>query len=162
MAEKHEQVDSDVPEGYTPEQWAEYQADPVGFCIKELNNQDQSVRFNAVDILRGCAGDAKAAIPALCELLEKEQVTTIRAQCAWALEEICERVDPESAGQAVTPLARALDDSDAEVRTLAAKALGAIGKPAKSARPELMKMLNDSNAEVREAVEAALEAIDRE
>jgi HEAT repeat protein len=71
-------------------------------------------------------------------------------------------VDPESAGQAATPLARALGDSDAEVRTLAAKALGAIGKAAKSAKPELMKALEHSDAEVRKAVEAALEAIDRE
>jgi HEAT repeat protein len=162
MAKKHKQENSDVPEGYTPEQWAEYQADPVGFCIKELSNEDQSVRFNAVDILRGCAGDAKAAIPALCELLGKEQVTTTRAQCAFALEEICERVDPESAGQAVTPLARALGDSDAEVRTLAANALRAIGEPAKSAKQDLMKALEDSNADVREAVESALEAISGE
>jgi len=161
MAKKHQQEKSDVPEGYTPEQWAEYQADPVGFCIKELSNPDGCVRFNAVDILRGCAGDAKAAIPALCELLGKEQVTTIRAQCAWALQDICERVDPESAGQAVTPLARALGDSDWEMRSLAANALGAIGKPAKGAKPESMKALKDSNAEVREAVEGALEWIDR-
>jgi hypothetical protein len=45
----------DVPEGYTPEQWAEYESDPVGFCIKELSSNDTTVRFNAVDILRGCA-----------------------------------------------------------------------------------------------------------
>ena len=160
MADERQQ--SDVPEGYTPKQWAEYQADPVGFCIKELSNQDDSIRFNAVDILRGCAGDAKAAIPALCDLLGKEKVTTIRAQCAWALQDICERVEPGSAGQAVRPLARALGDVDAEVRTLAANALGAIGKPAKSAKPDLVKALKDSNAEVRGAAEAALGAIDRE
>ena len=106
----NERQQSDVPEGYTPKQWAEYQEDPIGFCIKELSNQDDSIRFNAVDILRGCAGDAKDAIPALCDLLGKEKVTTIRAQCAWALQDICERVDPESAGQAVKPLARALGD----------------------------------------------------
>jgi len=153
---------SDVPNGYTPEQWAEYQADPVGFCIKELSNQDQSVRFNAVDILRGCAGDAKAAIPALCDLLVTEKVTTVRAQCAWALQEICERVEPESAGQAVTPLAGALGDPDAEVRTLAANALGAIGKPAESAKPELTKALNDSSPDVRGAAEAALKWIDQQ
>jgi HEAT repeat protein len=153
---------SDVPKEYTPEQWAEYQADPVGFCVKELSNQDQSVRFNAVDILRGCAGDAKAAIPALCDLLLTEKVTTVRAQCAWALQEICESVEPETAGQAVTPLAGALGDPDADVRTLAANALGAIGKPAESAKPELMKALNDSSPDVRGAAEAALKWIDRQ
>lgn len=162
MANKRKEPQSDVPEGYTPEQWAEYQADPVGFCIKELNNKDSDVRFNAVDILRGCAGDAKAAIPALCGLLGKEKVATIRAQCAWALQEICERVDARSAKQAVTPLAHALRDTDAEVRTLAANALGAIGEPARSAKPELLKALKDRNEDVREAAEEALEAIDSE
>jgi HEAT repeat protein len=160
MAKKRKDKRADVPEGYTPEQWAEYQADPVGFCIKELNSKDSNVRFNAVDILRGCAGDAKAAIPALCDLLEIEKVTTIRAQCAWALQDICERVDARSARHAVAPLAKALRDSDAEVRTLAANALRAIGKPAKSAKPDLVHALKDRNADVREAVEEALEVID--
>src|SRR5262249_16992489 len=81
MAKKRKEPQAEVPEGYTPEQWAEYQADPVGFCIKELKSKTSDVRFNAVDILRGCAGDAKAAIPALCELLGKEKVATVRAQC---------------------------------------------------------------------------------
>jgi HEAT repeat protein len=160
MTKKRKDMEADVPEGYTPEQWAEYQADPVGFCIKELNSKDSDVRFNAVDILRGCAGDAKAAIPALCNLLGKEKVATIRAQCAWALQDICERVDARSAKHAVGPLAHALRDSNAEVRTLAANALRAIGKPARSAKPDLMTARKDRNADVREAVEEALEAID--
>ena len=162
MAKKRKEPQDDVPEGYTPEQWAEYQADPVGFCIKDLNSKDSDVRFNAVDILRGCAGDAKAAIPALCDLLGKEKVATIRAQIAWALQDICERVDARSAKQAVGPLANALRDSDAEVRTLAANALRAIGNPAKSAKPDLVKALKDRNADVREAAEEALEVIDAE
>jgi HEAT repeat protein len=162
MAKKRREKEADIPEGYTPEQWAEYQADPVGFCVKELNSKDSDVRFNAVDILRGCAGDAKAAIPALCDLLEKEKVTTIRAQCVWALQDVCERVDARSAKQAVGPLAKALRDSDAEVRTLAANALRAIGKPARSARPDLLTALKDRNADVREAVKGALEVIDPE
>ena len=149
MAKNRKVPQSDVPEGYTPEQWAEYQADPVGFCIKELNNKDSDVRFNAVDILRGCAGDAKAAIPTLCDLLGKEKVATIRAQIAWALQDICVRVDARSAKQAVGPLTKALHDSDAEVRSLAAKALGAIGKPAKGAKPNLEGALKDPTEDVR-------------
>jgi HEAT repeat protein len=119
--------DSEVPEGYTPEEWAEYQRDPVGYCIKELKNPDSTIRFTAVDILRGCAGDAKAAIPALCELLVSDTAATIRAQCAFALEEICERVDRPSAEYAIGPLSQALGDEDDEVRELAASALEAIG-----------------------------------
>ena len=159
MAKKRKQ-EQEVPEGYTPAQWAEYQTDPVGFCIKELNNPDSMVRFNAVDILRGCAGDAKDAIPALCDLLGREKEATVRAQCAWALKEICERVDDQSAARAVAPLAKALGDTDPEVRALAANALGAIGEPAKSAKAELLKARRDRHAEVREAVEEALEALD--
>jgi HEAT repeat protein len=159
MAKKRRKKEAEVPEGYTPEEWAEYQRDPVGFCIKELSNRNGDVRYNAVDILRGCAGDAKAAIPALCELLGKEKVTTIRAQCAWALQEICESVDARSAKIAVAPLTKALHDSNAEVRSISANALGAIGKPAISAKTELKKALKDRNAEVREAAERALAAI---
>ena len=156
MAKKGEDKESDIPEGYSAEQWAAYQADSVGFCVTELASSDSNVRFNAVDILRGCAGDAKKAIPALCELLGREKVATVRAQCAWALQDICERVDAQSAKQAVTPLAKALLDEDAEVRTLAAHALGAIGRPAKDASPALKKALKDRNAEVRQAAEEAL------
>ena len=160
MAKKRKKDESEVPEGYTPEQWAEYQSDPVGWCIKELQNKNQTVRFNAVDILRGCAGDAKAAIPALCDLLENDKVTTIRAQCAFALQDICESVDAKSAKRAVAPLSKALQDPDDEVRALAANALGIIGPPVKSARPDLLKAVKDRNPDVREAAEAALEMIE--
>ena len=53
------------PTQYTSEKWAEYHRDPCGWCIKELNNPDPSVRCNAADILRGLTRDAEAAIPAL-------------------------------------------------------------------------------------------------
>ena len=155
-----EQSEPGVPEGYSAEEWAEYQADPVGFCIKELNSRDASVRYNAVDILRGCAGDAKAAIPALCELLFKDKDREVRAQCAFALREICERVEARAARQAVGPLAEALRDSYAEVRSLAANALGALGRPAKLAKPRLLEARKDRNAGVREAVEEALELLE--
>ena len=104
-------------------------------------------------------GRRQEAIPALCELLGTENVATIRAQCAWALQDICERVDAPSAQQAVAPLAKALLDNDAEVRTLAANALGAIGRAAKDALPELKKALKDRDGEVRQAAEKALERI---
>lgn len=160
MAKKRKRSQSKVPRGYTPEQWAEYQADPVGWCIKKLKDKDSDVRFNAVDILRGCAGDAEKAIPALCELLGKEKVTTIRAQCAWALGDICERVSPPAAKPAVAPLTKALSDADAEVRALAAHSLGAIGEPAKSAKRQLKQTLTDPDPEVREAAEDALDSIE--
>lgn len=161
MAKQHEADDTEVPEGYTPEQWAAYRADPVTFCIAELESTDTRVRFNAVDILRGCAGDAKAAIPALCELLAREAVATVRAQCVWALQDICEQVDARSAKRAVAPLAAALRDEDAEVRALAAAALGAMGTRAKEAAPALAQALEDRNAEVREAAADALEQVGR-
>lgn len=159
MAEKRK-AKSGVPEGYTPEQWAAYQADPVTYCISELKSKNSDVRFNAVDILRGCAGDAKAAIPALCELLGKEKVTNVRGQCAFALQDICEQVDARSAKVAVAPLAKALQDRDNEVRLLAAGALGAMGRRAKDAVPALKKLLlTDRDDEVRLEAAGALASI---
>lgn len=162
MARKRSQkpeADPEVPEGYTAAEWAEYQADPVGYCIKELSSKDASVRYNAVDILRGCAGDAEAAIPDLCRVLRADRDREVRAQAAFALGEICERARPRSVRAAVGPLAEALTDKYIEVRVLAANALGMIGRPAKSARDALIAVRKDRKAEVREAVEEALERL---
>jgi HEAT repeat protein len=77
----------EIPEGYSEAEWNDYQTDPVGFCIKELTNPDPSVRFNAADILRVIAADAKAAIPALTAGLRDED-NDVRAQCAFAMANI--------------------------------------------------------------------------
>jgi hypothetical protein len=82
--------DMDIPEGYSEEEWAEYQSDPVGFCIKELRNPSPGVRFNAADILRGMAADAEPAIPALTAGLH-DQDKEVREYAAKTLVLINER-----------------------------------------------------------------------
>jgi HEAT repeat protein len=152
------QPEPEIPEGYTPEEWAEYQADPCGWCIKELRNSDADVRFNAADILRGLAADAEPAIPALVAGLgdSDEQV---RTQCVFALVDIGYAVKERAAG-AVAALAQALRDPSAEIRSLAAEALAAIGPAASPAKAQLLKARKDRNAEVRESVEKALKVIE--
>jgi HEAT repeat protein len=145
------------PEGYTPEAWAEYQNDPVTFCIKELKNPDSDVRFNAADILRGLAGEAEAAIPALVEGF-RDKDRQVRAQCVFALVDIGWALKERASG-AVPALAEALRDPDDEVRSLAANALGAIGPAASAAAPRLRKALKDSAEEVREAAKEALSKV---
>jgi HEAT repeat protein len=152
-----EQSQPEVPVGYTAEEWAEYQRDPCGWCIKELKSPDADVRFNAADILRGLAGDAMAAIPALVEGF-RDKNKQVRAQCVFALVDIGWALKERARG-AVPALADALRDPDAEVRALAANALGAIGPAASRAIPRLRKALKDPAEEVREAAEEALSKV---
>ena len=44
------------PEGYTAEQWAAYQADPVGFCVTELASNDSRKRGAGIVSLAGHFG----------------------------------------------------------------------------------------------------------
>lgn len=153
-----QQSQPEVPEGYTAEDWAEYQRDPCGWCIKELKNPDADVRCNAADILRGLAADAEAAIPALIEgFCDPDE--EVRTQCAFALVDVGYAVKGRAAG-AVPALAQALRDPNAEIRSLAAEALGAIGRAAKPAKAQLLKARKDRNAEVRASVEKALKSIE--
>jgi HEAT repeat protein len=158
------QSDPGVPQGYTAEEWAEYQRDPCGWCVKELRNPDRGVRCNAADILRGLAFDAVAAIPALAEGLcdPDEQV---RAYCAHALVDIGEAVNRRvpsalpSLAATVPALTAVLSDESGEVRALAAHALGAVGPPAAAAVPRLRQLLSDSEEEVRAYAARALASI---
>jgi hypothetical protein len=145
---------SDVPEGYTAEQWASYLRDPVSYCITELSNPDADIRFNAIDILRGCGRDAFAAIGPLAKLLGRETVTTNRAHCAFALSDLL-YFQPAEAPLALEPLMSALVDEDAEVRELACNALGHMRAAARQSLPALRKLAKKNDA----ASEAAAKAI---
>ena len=84
-----------IPDGYTKEEWEAYQNDPAAYCIKELANPDSSVRYNAVDILRGLAFDAVEAIPVLSKLIEKEPDIQVRAHAVFTLKELCYYVEKD-------------------------------------------------------------------
>ncbi len=158
MAKKRKKPEADVPEGYTAAEWAEYQADPCGWCIKELRNADADVRCNAADILRGLGADAEPALPALVAGF-RDPDEQVRTQCVFALVDIGYAVKERAAG-AVPALAKALRDPNAEIRSLAAEALGAIGRAAAPAKAQLVKVRKDRNAAVRESVEKALKSIE--
>ncbi|HEY7544032.1 MAG TPA: HEAT repeat domain-containing protein [Blastocatellia bacterium] len=153
--------ESNVPEGYAQEEWAEYQADPVSFCIKELNNSDSSVRFNAADILRGLATDAEPAIPALTKGLNDSDFQ-VRAQCLFALAEIGYALG-ELPEETISCLIKCLSDSNAEIRALAAYALPA-GKILSSEVIAYLKEMacNDPDEEVRQYVTGTLKRVQPE
>ena len=60
----------------------------------------------------------------------------------------------------VASLAEALEDSDLEVRELAAESLGQIGSEAKSGLPALEQALNDPQPSVRHTAALAIQKID--
>jgi HEAT repeat protein len=152
------------PPEYTPAEWAEYHRDPCGWCIKELRNQDRGIRCSAADILRGLAWDAVPAIPALIEGCSDADMQ-VRAYCVHALVDIGYAVHRRvpaalpSLAAAVPALTGALADESAEVRCLAAHALGAIGPSAALAAAKLRALLADPNEEIREAAASALSRV---
>jgi len=143
---------------YTPEEWAEYNRDPCGWCIKELRNPDASIRCNAADILRGLAWDAEDAIPALIEGFQ-DSSEDVRAACVFAIGDIGFAIKAGAAA-AVPPLTELLRDSNPEIRCLAVAALEAIGPAAASAASELRLLLYDPDQEVRNRAAWALEALE--
>ncbi|MFL5342534.1 MAG: HEAT repeat domain-containing protein [Gemmataceae bacterium] len=77
----------------------------------------------------------------------------------FALVDIGHAVKERAAG-AVPALVRALRDRSAEIRSLAAEALAAIGPAARPTKAQLLKARKDRNAQVRESVEKALKSIE--
>lgn len=144
-----------------PEEWPDYDEDPVGHCEAALRYGDDFARFNAADILRGLGRDAESAIPLIAEKMRTDEDEQVRAQCAFALIEIGYSVK-DRAAVAVPALVETVQcDPFAEARCLAADALGAIGTVAKVAVPVLKRALDDEDEEVREAARKALQKLDR-
>ena len=145
------------PPQYTPEEWAQYHRDPCSWCIKELRNPDREIRCNAADILRGLAWDAEPAIPALVASFQDPDVM-VRSYCVHALVDTGYAVKERAAG-AVPALIEQLDSNHAEIRSLAASALGAIGPSAAAAAGKLRSLLSDPDPELRESAALAIEEV---
>ncbi len=142
---------------YTPEEWEEYNTNPVGWCIKELNNANSDIRYNAVDILRGACPDAEEAIVPLTKVLNDPD-PQVRAQTAFAFIDFGHYFKHKTVA-AIQPLIQTLNDQDAGIRSLAAQALGAIGSAAKDALPALSELESDVDEEVRDAAKNAKQSI---
>jgi predicted Zn finger-like uncharacterized protein len=122
--------------------------------LKALDDSDTKVKIYAAMALWGIARQ-KEGIAVLCVVLNaKGEDLVLRVNAAKGLWSICKDArnsnitmwDKKLAGKpqiadAVGPLIKALEDSDSDVRGLAALTLGFIGKDAKAALPKLTQSL---------------------
>ena len=125
--------------------------------IEALREENLLVRRSVTEALKGI-GDR--AIPALVKASKKSDVK-LRRNAVNVLREIMgghskgnfyytlELQNSSEAKTAVPQLIPLLKDSDADVRSSAADALGNIGAEAKTAVPQLIPLLKDSDAGVR-------------
>jgi len=113
---------------------------------------DGDYRWKAARALGQIGPAAVAAAPALVQALSDDN-GHVRREAAIALG----KIGPAAAAVAAGPLARALEDSDPTIRTVAARALGRIR--AASAAPALARHLEDDDEAVRQAARSSLEAI---
>jgi HEAT repeat protein len=117
--------------------------------------KDREVRDFAVSALGGIGPDAKAAVPALTELL-KDSDYNETTDLLFALG--C--IGPEA--KTAVPKIIALLDDHGDVRFAALSALGGIGPNAKLAIPALTRLLEDKDASVRMTASDTLEKIRKE
>ena len=120
-----------------------------------LGDSSKWVRSRAADLLKSAGKRARAAVPELRKNLGSAFGNSPAAEALKAI--------GKEAPDAVLPeLQKALGDSDSEVRSDAAEALGSFGKMARAAVPELRKALGDSDRTVRRNAAEALTAIGKE
>jgi HEAT repeat protein len=130
--------------------------DAVGPLQTALGDADARVRAAAAFALGSIGPKAKAALKAVIDRLGDSDLKA-RVGAAFAVG----RIEPHEAGKAITVLRALLVDEkeDAEVRVLAASALGAMGVPNREVREALQKVLQDRNDKVREAAADALKEL---
>src|SRR5262249_33238294 len=104
------------------EEEAYFKGKPTSFWIKRLQDKDVAVRREAVEALAVLGPGAGAAVPALLRALKDDDDTAVRVGTLYAF---C-NIGP-AAKAAVGPLLRALKDKDVHFRSVAIRALAAIG-----------------------------------
>jgi HEAT repeat protein len=157
-------------------------ADAVAGLIDATSDSDPAIRELAITTLGHIGPQAKEALPALERAL-KDENASVRIASALAIDSI----EPNSqvhqpvlieslragdgpvfisvgqmgerAAWAVPTLASLVSDRRPPIRALAAKALGGIGAPARSAEGALQKGLRDDQPSVRKAAQNALQKI---
>ena len=162
---------------------------PVAQLAAKLQDEDHHVRYEAIKELEKYGPESAEAVEALAITLsdpsKKVRYRSAKAiskigigaePAAQAIKEALGKADPEMRYYLVKSLANiegaaliALDelttilakDPEARIRQYAAKALGKIGKDARSALPTLEKAKDDRDAKVRKAVDDALKKINK-
>jgi HEAT repeat protein len=125
----------------------------VNYWAAQCKDKDARRRCAAARALWEFGPEAKAAVPALTELLNDENWPV-----RWTAAEALGLVGPE-AKTAVPALMEVLRDEDAQVRWAAALALGQIGHEADAAIPALRELLKDKDSTVRGRAREALDKI---
>ena len=117
-----------------------------------LKSKDATVRENAAKTLVDLGPDARAAIPALAEAIQDENLS-VGLKAAEALGKIGK--------PAIPALTKALQSKNDAIRRLAAEGLSAAGPNAKGAVPILAELLRDKSCstETKQSVVAALAKI---
>ena len=129
-------------------------ANSIPSLIPKLGDAHTDNRWSAAWALASIGPQAKAAVPALAEMLTGDRDEKARWYAAYALSEI-----GTEARDAVPALLAALDDTDDDVRGYAVRALGRIGREAANALPRLLAMQDDENETLRAETLAALSRI---
>jgi CHAT domain-containing protein/tetratricopeptide (TPR) repeat protein len=142
----------------------------VADLVKDLRDPDKDVSSRAADYVGQIGPTARAAVPALVEILKKGS-PALREKAVEALD----RIGP-AAKEAVPALIEALRDRETDKRLLAdlprgglrllsyrarvASALGSIGPDARAAVPALLKVRKDDDMFLANAAYTALDKID--
>ena len=119
--------------------------------LEELKNAQPRVRRDAAEELGRIRGAARAAIPALEQVL-RDPIAEVRMAAAGALAAI----DPSRTDAAVQIAVEALKEKSDAARRAAAWVLGELEKKAAPACPALSAMLRDPDGELRWAAANAL------
>jgi HEAT repeat protein len=124
----------------------------VPVLIKALRNEDPDVRQNAAWGLRYLGPDGREAVPALAELVKKDEKA-----CNFAVQALGQ-IGP-AAAPAVPALVAVLQEGDQQLQYWVLDTLREIGPGAKEAKNAVVKALNTDDAEQRWEAAAALMAM---
>jgi HEAT repeat protein len=125
--------------------------------VAALRDEASRVRMYAAAALKAMGPEARPAYLAVLEVLTNDEDESVRWYISRALDEM-ERPDNQDMELAIETLINALKHVDAEVRSVAARAIARIGPDGHAAIPALLQAVQDT-PEVRFGAICALRSI---